>query len=268
MIRRVGEFLRLDDEGFFINESKTPILQPWLPVVDETVNVYCHHIKDKIHSIYIRGSVARGTAIEGISDVDSFAVVFGGSKDIDTTWFEEFEQYISSKYPFTTVDMRCINHKALIRPDRLKFLKFVIKIQSICVFGDNLARIFPKYRPTLDVVWHLYRIEDNLRTVKERLALTNNHEEIELQCQWIMKRLVRSGGELLIEDELAYSRDLYPCYELFSKYYPTEALNMWRALEMAINPTTSKSEILNFLDDFGYRFCELARRKLNQQSQN
>ena len=40
--------------------------------------------------------------------------------------------------------------------------------------------------------------------------------------------------------EQRYTRDLYLCYESFAKHYPEKEREMYRALELAINPKTDR----------------------------
>jgi uncharacterized protein len=66
-----------------------------------------------------------------------------------------------------------------------------------------------------------------------------------------MKRVVRTGFELIMEQERAYTRDLYPCYLAVTRYFPAQAQQMHHALERAIEPSDNKEELAQFLDGFG-----------------
>jgi hypothetical protein len=58
-----------------------------------------------------------------------------------------------------------------------------------------------------------------------------------------MKRIIRSGGELIMERERVYVRDLYPCYQLFSKHYPDQEEAMKKVLWLCLNPTSDLAEV-------------------------
>jgi hypothetical protein len=66
-----------------------------------------------------------------------------------------------------------------------------------------------------------------------------------------MKRFLRVGFELCAEKERAYTRDLYPCYQVFSKYYPEQERNMYQALDWALNPIDDKQRLTEFIKKFG-----------------
>jgi hypothetical protein len=58
------------------------------------------HLGEKVYSLYRRGSVAKGTAIAGVSDIDTFAVVFGEGRVVDRSWSAAFQQRMAVQYPF------------------------------------------------------------------------------------------------------------------------------------------------------------------------
>jgi hypothetical protein len=54
---------------------------------------------------------------------------------------------------------------------------------------------------------------------------------------------LRIGFELTMTREKKYTRDLYLCYETFSKYYPEYERKMYKVLNPSLNPSTSEKEI-------------------------
>lgn len=53
------------------------------------------------------------------------------------------------------------------------------------------------------------------------------------------------------ERERAYTRDLYFCYEAFARHYAERERDMWRALELAVDPSRDPAEVLAFVSDLG-----------------
>ncbi len=77
-IQKHGAVLHTDPDGYLIPDvSLDNIVPPWDEAVDFIKNAYIGHLGESLHSVYIRGSVARGLAVEGISDLDSFALARG-----------------------------------------------------------------------------------------------------------------------------------------------------------------------------------------------
>ena len=70
-------FLDTDDEGYLISDSSAAkIVPPWSEAVDYARQLEVRRLGGRLHSLYLRGSVARGRAIAGRSDLDLFAVLF------------------------------------------------------------------------------------------------------------------------------------------------------------------------------------------------
>jgi hypothetical protein len=104
------------------------------------------------------------------------------------------------------------------------------------VYGEDLIAILPPVKPGAAIIMHGFGFN---RAIKRRLQRIEAGDSAfdQAWCAWMMKRILRSGGELIMEREHVYVRDLYPCYQLFSKYYPDQASRMHQVLEYALNPT-------------------------------
>ena len=71
ILKNIGRLWQLDPEGFLVNEAHSEkIVPPFDRVVTVVRETYLKYARENIHSIYLRGSIPRGLAIEGISDVD------------------------------------------------------------------------------------------------------------------------------------------------------------------------------------------------------
>jgi len=106
---------------------------------------------------------------------------------------------------------------------------------------------------------------DDLAHVRSYLrALPAGHfwfeERVKNRCAWISRRLVRVGFELVMIQEQAYTRDLYPCYQRFATHFPALALQMYKALTLAIAPPDDWTGLLLFLDHLGMPLVELAQQ--------
>jgi uncharacterized protein len=246
-IKPIGSFLETDSDGFIVNTTSIKNIQPnWMPAVQMIKDAYLKNLGEHLHSVYIRGSVAKGKAIENISDIDSFAVVNLLYNDIDSSWTKDFAERLIKDFPFITgVEM------GIIPFDEIKNSKgdqIMIKTQSICIHGKNLANMFPSMKPGIETAQHFQGIAQEIDKTKEWLQKEHTDEEICRRCTWIMKRILRCGFELIMERSQKYTRDLYLCYEEFSKYYPDKESQMREVLDLAINPVADKNQIKSVLD--------------------
>ena len=65
----------------------------------------------------------------------------------------------------------------------------------------------------------------------------------------MMKAFLRAAMLLVMKRQRAYTRDLYPSYQCFSRYYPAKEPAMRRCLELAVNPISDPTILLPFATD-------------------
>ncbi|HSD37422.1 MAG TPA: hypothetical protein VLC92_07915 [Rhodocyclaceae bacterium] len=249
----IGDFLSVDADGYLVNPCRRELITPpWSDVVAALTTACQQQLGQQMHSLYVRGSVAKGTAIAGVSDIDAIAVIYGEREDVDRSWVAAFQQRMEVQYPFHTgIELPFLPHRAIHDAKEAQFWRFLIKTQCVCLCGEDLATAFPRYKAGRALAWHVLSIEEDIRDVVEQLPLMEDVATIKDDCQWIMKRVVRTGFELIMDYERTYTRDLYPCYAAFSRHFPAQEPQMRHALTRAIEPSDSKQELGEFLDGFG-----------------
>jgi hypothetical protein len=280
-VLEIGHIVTTDEAGFIINPARSEkLVEPWKQVVEAVKLAYLRHLGDNVHSIYVRGSVARGLARESISDVDSFAVV---RREVgDLSWAAGVAKEVTQRFTFCAgVELICLTSDGLLRgaDDYHASWRMILKTQCVCVYGEDLSARLPDYKPGPETVVHatdlrrqVQRMTDGLRVLLflarlpfgERLFKTSGggyRALVSLGCAELMKRIVRTGFEVVMEEERAYTRDLYPCYKIFAKHFPERESSMRRALELAINPTGEPRVLLAFLEDFGRWMVAAAEKR-------
>ena len=253
-IKEIGRLCPTDTEGFIINDSSLENIQPvFLQVVEAVIEWYRTHLKDDLHSIYIRGSVPRGLGIEGVSDLDTIAVTSKGIDDIDLNWVEKAEQEVNKRFPqISGVEFSFYYIEDSLQTESFSMIPFMIKTHSVCVYGRDIKEQLPDYKADITLGnEHLVNIADQIELAKEDLNGNEDREDIMDCCGWIMKIIVRAGLALVIYEENVYTRDLYPAFNLFCKHYPEKESDMKQALEYAINPVDDPDELLDFINEMG-----------------
>jgi uncharacterized protein len=254
-IREIGRFFDTDAEGYLVNPaSKEKIQEEWLPVVLDIVEGYKAQYGDALHSVYVRGSVAKGDAVAGVSDIDTFAYVQLSRDKIETKWKTLFEQELMKKYPFVQGVELGVDPLETASEDR------ILLLQSACVFGNDLGSEMPKVKVGKDTLGHVYTFSGNLKWFDEWASKPQEKEEIKKSCIWLMKRFLRTGLELTMERAGRYTRDLYPSYKLFSEYYPEKEKEMREALYLVLNPTDDIEVINKIRQDLGGWLEERAQK--------
>ncbi len=247
-IKKVGSIQKLDKEGYVINNlSLGNIQEEYKNIIDDTIAFYNTKFKNDIHSIYLRGSVAKGKAIPFISDIDTLAISFREIEKKELFNHIYFWDEMDAKHDILNgVE---IHFESLDKVRSSQKTQFLLKTQCICIQGEDLR---PKIQNFGIGEWayvHSNNIEHGITQVETWLKGENTHEEFKEICSWIMKRTVRIGFELVMEQEQCFTRDLYPCHEIFSKYYPKKSEAMKAALALAVFPTSDMNLMWSVLHD-------------------
>jgi len=252
-IEKIGGYLGIDRDGFIVGEASAAKFQEkWKPAIEEVIAAYLENFGDKLVSVYVRGSVARGAAIDEISDLDTRAIVSIPKEQIDVKWGKEFNKEITKKYPFIKgVQISASTPEQAV--NRKMGLHVILKTQAVCVYGKDITESIPGIKPNQEAAQHFRNIQNELQTTIDFLGNgKGTNVQNKDRCSWIMKRVLRTGFELVMEREQKYTRDLYPCYESFTKYYAEKKDSMYKTLELAINPTDEPKIIIPILKDWLY----------------
>ena len=249
-IQKHGAVLSTDKDGYLIPDvSLDKIVPPWDEAVNFIKEAYIKHLGECLHSVYIRGSIARGLAVEGISDLDSFAILRGNppKKKNELDWTKKVSEQYMERFPFSARPEIWFNREAAF----LKNLKgyWWLKLGAVCIHGENLIPCIPAVKLETLATNLEFQRDYISKIVREFHQDVKNadQEHTKKYCQGICKEFLRAGMVLVMSRAKVFSRDLYYCYELFAKFYPQEEATMRQALEYALNPTESKEILLPFV---------------------
>lgn len=256
-IKKIGSLIYANVDGVLISDIDPRRLQPeWFVVAEEFVARVIKIFQHKIYSIYLRGSVANGTAIQSISDVDFCIISLNHLTNNEKEFIRQIASEINNSNTFITrFDIGFYTADEIISVKE----KVLLKLRSICMYGNVLADQITDPRSGRDVCVTLLGLESEIiKTRDEIVHGLYTPENVAATCKWMAKRVVRSGLELVSKREGCYTRDLYPCWKTFSEYYPQYQREMERVLELAISPSV-KVEDLESILKLGAVVCDLAK---------
>jgi len=251
-IKEMGTVMEVDAEGNLINEAGQDKFQEnWREAINDFVETVKEHLGDKVLSIYVRGSAAKGTAVDTISDLDTITILDVSKeelKDVDLSWIPLERKKLMEKHPFQEkVEFDFISKEGIGFSDR-----FVLKTQSTCVHGTDIAEEFEGMSLTKENLMKLRgSMQAKIDATVDAINATEDPEAIKKHLKWVCKRFLRRGILMVAERANVYSRDLYPSYKIFSQYYPEKEAEMRKVLEYALNPVGDKEEALKFIKEFG-----------------
>jgi len=252
-LKRHGSYLKTDENNFVIPVANKNLLQKeWTPLINEVVDHYKNIFQSNLISVYIRGSVAKGEAVPHISDLDSFCLITK-KMNLDETTIKNINNQLVKKFPFCThIEFISIIKENVFKgfpPRKRGVWAELIKTQSVCVYGSDMSAELEPFLLS-DMIGHAYYLERDLDKLKGFFEEDkDNSKAIKETCVWITRRIIRSGFDLVIMKEEKFTRDLYLCFESFSKYYPEKINKMKNILNLSLNPVSDVREINHFLDE-------------------
>jgi len=243
-----GDFLDLDEHGYVIKKASHDLIQPrWNPVINDVISVYKGFFGSNLHSIWLRGSVAKGDAEERLADVDSFGYIYE-----PTDLFDQFEQEIEAlepRYPFCS-GIEC-EADPIARFANDHVMRRIIKTQAVCLYGEDVSATIPPHS-LRDMIHYSKYLRCCLEKKMPQFLKEDNGDPKQIRgtCNWTARILLRSLYETIMFEENRWTNDLWPCYEQYSLKYPKREPAAMELLQLCLNPVANEERILNAVNAF------------------
>jgi uncharacterized protein len=240
-IEPIGAYFELDHNGFILNPTGPgKITQDYVPLIDEVIALYVERFQERLHSIYLRGSVACGRAILGVSDLDVVGLLVWEPKYRflrwgAPNWSGEENARLCAAFPFVPkIDFAVAHHDPAFPGQNLE-IKLMLKTQALCVYGENVLGKIPPFKPGKVAMFNYKWLGPSLGNWKDEFVdAPLSPEKIEF-VKTFTKVILRTGFELVMLREGKYTVDLYPCWLSFSNYYPEKSAAMEQILRLHLN---------------------------------
>jgi len=257
-----GRIWEVDEQGFLISDAKLDYIKPpFQAVVDNVIEAYIQNIGQDIHSIYITGSVARGLAIEGQSDLDAIAVLeyYTDPELVMQDWVSSTEADILAKHNCVAdVQMEIYPHGWLLHDEsEFSISAFVLKTHAVCVWGIDMSPDMTTYRFTNKETRiaiandDIIQLEPDIEEAIEAIEANGTPDNVRYWCKRICKNMIHSAFGLVMVDEAVHTRDIDVSVRYFLKHYPDQEKGIQQAVDFILSPTESSTDILAYLDTFG-----------------
>lgn len=231
----------LDSDGFIAREgSLDRVSAAFAPVVAAArARISAAYSPTRLHSAYLYGSVPRGTAIPGVSDLDLLLALREEPASVDRAAADALRSALDAAFPQVNgVGVLLFSTGTLLSELERHDLGWFVACLCTPLLGDDLARELPRYRPT-----SLLARETNgdlalaLRGWRERAASPHSRAERRTLSRGVARRLVRTGLTLVMPRWGGWTSDLAQSAEVFARYYPERAGQMRLASVVARTPT-------------------------------
>jgi predicted nucleotidyltransferase len=245
----------LDSDGYIAREGSldrvTPTYAPVVAAARDRIAV-AFDPASRLHSAYLYGSIPRGTAVPGVSDLDLLLALHRPPTPADRETADALASSLDAEFPFVNgVGVLLFDVTTLLSELERHDLGWFLACLCTPLLGPDLAAQLPCYRPD-----SLLARETNgdlalaLPGWRERLAATQHDPAARrLLCRGVARRLVRSGFTLVMPRWGGWTSDLRLSAEVFGSYYPSRAAQMHRAATVARTPTDDPTVLHTLVDD-------------------
>jgi len=244
-----GGFFPMDDQGYIINPTNLAFIPThWQPLLNALKDYYQEQFGPHFRSMWIRGSLARGLFWDGLSDLDTFALISGDphlrwepcrpAKLVVQKWTALFPQ----GYTICPIEMM---YSSFDKDDQVEMprISMLIKTQSVCWWGDDVSADLAPIKPGPGMCLHYRWLASDwlfLQQMKTPDART---------YRTYIKALIRTAFELIMEDLGKFTPDLFWAVESFAQYYPQKSAQMKKILNLYVHPLDKKQQLTTLLEE-------------------
>ncbi|MFJ5260953.1 nucleotidyltransferase domain-containing protein [Streptomyces sp. NPDC088387] len=245
----------LDPEGHIAPEgSLTRVPHAFGPVVAAARDRIPEVFGARLNGAYLYGSIPRGTARVGRSDLDLLVVLRDGPTDSDRADRQALDEALDEEFPQIDGAASLLAGRAqvLSEPERYDLGWFVA---CLCtpLLGEDLSAHLPRYRPDT-----LLARETNgdlallLPRWRERIVAAGDSEAaLRRLVRYMSRHLVRTGFTLVMPRWNGWTSDLREMAGAFAGYYPARGDEMCAAAARGLDPVGDAAVLRAYVDDLG-----------------
>jgi len=272
----------LDHDGYIAREGSLSRVPPeFAPVVASARARIADAFGDtRLHSAYLYGSIPRGTAIPGVSDLDLLLALHGDPTDADRAHARALEAGLNDDFAEVDgVSALLFSTDTLLSELERYDMGWMVACLCTPLLGDDLAARLPRYRPSSvlaresngDLGPNLDRWRGRAAALaaateasaegreggnstgqgSESRESEGRESEGRTLNRAASRRIVRTGLSLVMPQWGGWTSDLTESAEVFGRYYPERAAQMRRAATIARTRTADTSDLHMLLDDLG-----------------
>ena len=245
----------LDQDGFIEREGSLALVQePFAPVVAAAkMAILDAFTPGRLHSAYLYGSVPRGTAVPGRSDLDLLLALNGEPAGDDRAAARRLEGALNTRFPQINGAGILLYSTGTLLSDIERYdLGWFVACLCTPLAGEDLAVRLPRYRATSLLARETNGdLGDLLPRWRDRLGEAQTEASLSALARGVGRRLVRTGFTLVMPRFGGWTSDLEESAAIFGHYYPARAAQMKTAAAVAQTPAADSSVLTMLIDDLG-----------------
>ena len=270
--RGLGSDGRIRREG-----SLDRVAPAFEPVVADIRDLVAARFGTRLHSAYLYGSIPRGTAVPGVSDLDAVILLRDDPPDTDThanaanaaagtdvrarlgrgdsvpadsAAAAELAVTLDERHEIIDgAGLLCWPVPRILDPAERYDLGFFLACLCTPLLGEDVARWLPRYRPTRrlarDTNGDITAFLDRAR------ASLDGSGDIRRLCRSVTRKLVRTGFTLVMPRWGGWTSDLFVAARVFGEYYPAQAEAMADTAVLARAPAGDAAIVSDLIGGLG-----------------
>ena len=234
--------------------KKINIQSEYKEFVDKYTTNLLSEFSEKIHSIYMCGSIPKGIAKPFKSDAD-FTIVCANPKDIDNEKISKIKDKLLEEYPIVTKidNVICSIDDIIDKPNEWGFW---IKIICVCVYGFDLGdRVSPIIISPEFILDLNSDTKEEVDRVRGFLVNAGNSSMKSRYTKGYSKRLIRALYSLVLEETGIWQDDLSKMKEAILDYCDIDSDLVDYLYTCYSNSNVDKDEFLKVTDEV-YKYVE------------
>jgi len=206
---------------------------------------------ERLHSAYLYGSIPRGAAVAGTSDLDLMLALRTEPAAADRARATALEELLDAAFPQVNGVGILLCSVGVLLSELERFdLGFFVACLCTPLLGDDLAGQLPRYRPT-----GLLARETNgdlalvLPGWRARAAAAVADADRRALSRGVARRLVRTGFTLVMPRWGGWTSDLDKMAGIFGHYYPERAEQVRLAAAVGRAPSADPAVLGPLIED-------------------
>ncbi|MFE9248201.1 nucleotidyltransferase domain-containing protein [Streptomyces sp. NPDC007088] len=237
-------------DGTFLREGSPDRVRPeFAAVVAAARQRIAETFGDRLHSAYLYGSVPRGTARPGRSDLDLLIALRSRPTEEDRAAVRALESGLDAEFPEVDGVGALLWDEATLLSDLERWdMGFFVAVLCTPLLGEDLAGRLPAYRPDTLLARELNGDLDaalarwGARAAASRAA--GDARDLRALARVAGRKLVRTGFTLVMPVWGGWTSDLQEMAEVFGTYYPERGGQMRAASRSARRPNPDTLPLL------------------------
>ncbi|UJW58910.1 nucleotidyltransferase domain-containing protein [Bacillus sp. A116_S68] len=240
----------VDSNGFIINPTGKDNIQPsFKPVLQAIVSLLQELFIEKMHSIYAYGSVGRGEAKEGLSDLDLTVILHSSLTEAEIHMLNHATDRLLQDFKTVSkVDYDLNLYEDVLAKENVYEHGFWLRHMCTCLYGEDLSVHFKRMKPNEKI---------SLALNKNFFQVMTQYREILLQetlsaskKRTILKRMIRGVYlKINVQDE-SWSTKITENLNIIQQYFPEEPLFREVAPMLHSEEELSQESLLTVVESF------------------